>query len=705
MEPSNTEVPASPTDTGAATVEQPPTTDDTSASPTSDAPPVVAPVPTTSPAATTSEAPFEEPSVTDAPAEQPSTTAAPEQQPSASEVPIQQPSVPTTVVETAPTTTDGSIEQPSASVTYEEPATPSSTSDSQQPASPVPVPSPTASGSDDSPSANVPSTSPAETQLPDQPATTPATEPSSGAESPASPPASSGAATTMPPNPAASGTVDPVEFSTVFTVINGSSSAVFVPVPVPTTSSGAVSTPASPVASAGSSAADSITEPSAAPSPSGDSSSSADVTASSSGPASSSTNDDYAWVPTSTLLINKATSTSYDAAASPTSAPETLGGASTSMVDGKPSVTITSQAPWPSQLPSRIVPATEDDSTQPAEARTASDSTIISILLSDAMPWTWVVSSSDASGQIIYYMPLVISQALAIPADQVKTVALQAYQSTAYSDSSVATAESTILTVYLASIPTSLVAELDAMLQALNSPLYNQPGIQGQLAAQFIPSFAVTSYATELKTNSAFAQDSQIGLGGADGGADGDSSGSDNSTKIVIGVVVSGGVILLAIAGYFAFRATKRGAIALRRDTDGRTGSPRMDDHPALRQFQLGGGRTQFRDFDRDSISTTSTASTGYSDERFGGRHHQSPAQQYRQQHSTSVDMAGTGGSRGSGSAGHDRRSSWWRFSGASGSGSSGSGGHVGSDMREGPRRINIVRGPNGHIDSSQIGR
>lgn len=257
-------------------------------------------------------------------------------------------------------------------------------------------------------------------------------------------------------------------------------------------------------------------------------------------------------------------------------------------------------------------------------------------------------------------MPIIIANALNITSDQVQTVALQAYQT-----------GDEILTVYLAKIPSSLVNSLEAMLSAGNSPLYGQSGIEGQLSSTFVSTFSVTSYATDLSSSG-----SNLAADGSSASATGSVSTSNNSKTIIIATVVSCGLVLLAIAAYLAFRATKRGAIHLGSPRAGN--SPRMGGGPDLRTFQLGAGRFG----DRDSLSSTSTTSTGYSGSMDGGARHGA---------STSVDM-------------NDRRSSFWRWSASSG-GAGGSAGSPHEGMREGNRRVIVTRGADGQFDSSLIGR
>ena len=106
-----------------------------------------------------------------------------------------------------------------------------------------------------------------------------------------------------------------------------------------------------------------------------------------------------------------------------------------------------------------------------------------------------------------------------------------------------------------------------------------------------------------------------------------------------------------------------------------------------MREFRLGTGAVVIGGGGlRDSTSSAgsgSTDSTGYGGESRGQR---SGAR------STSVDV------------GSDERSSWWRFSGGSNDFAHNSAQHH-QDMREGHRRISVLRGPNGQINSSIIGR
>lgn len=63
-----------------------------------------------------------------------------------------------------------------------------------------------------------------------------------------------------------------------------------------------------------------------------------------------------------------------------------------------------------------------------AEVNQPANSTLISILLTSAMSWSWLLAQSDASAQVFAYMPVLISEALDIEKKEVKTDSLEAWQ-------------------------------------------------------------------------------------------------------------------------------------------------------------------------------------------------------------------------------------------------------------------------------------
>lgn len=296
------------------------------------------------------------------------------------------------------------------------------------------------------------------------------------------------------------------------------------------------------------------------------------------------------------------------------------------------------------------------------------------MLLDQSENWEWICENSEASGQVLLYIPQLVATALNISRDDVKVYALQAYEGASYDGNA-----DTLLTAWLGWVPNDLVDSLQAMVKAPNSKFYTSAnGILSELAQAIDPSFSLMSYSSEKATIAS----SNVAT---DGSSSSNSSGeSAKNKKIIIGVVVAGGVLILAIAAALAVRATKSGQIAL-------PGSPRnghRERDNAPRSFQLGQGNSVIGGGRRDSGSTVSTISSSGS---FGGAHMQGRAVSHGM--SSSVDH------------GSADRGSWWRFSGQASNGSGPNAGMTQGEMREGPRRINVVRGANGQLDGSQFGR
>ena len=361
-----------------------------------------------------------------------------------------------------------------------------------------------------------------------------------------------------------------------------------------------------------------------------------------------------------TLAATIASDAIASTAPSPTAAP--VAGATTSTVDGKASVTITSQATLPSTLASQIIPATADQSdSAPA------DSSIVSLLFTSALSWPLMLDNSDAMGQVVTFVPKLVASSLNITQDQVQVQSLVAYTPDSFNGTNL----DVVQTVMLLYIPSSMVDALAAMVATPNSLFYTaSQGIENQIANLVVSNYSLRSYATTTAGSPANNAADSSGSSNKSGGD------SDKSKTIIIAVVVSFGCAILLVAAILAYRASRTidGAIALPPSASRRS--------PPLRQFQLGSpgeiviGGGGLRD-STSSAGSGSTASTGY-----GGD----------SRHPTSSDSRA------------DERSSWWRFSGQSHDFSSGHG-HGQPDVREGPRRISVLRGPNGQINSGAIGR
>lgn len=146
----------------------------------------------------------------------------------------------------------------------------------------------------------------------------------------------------------------------------------------------------------------------------------------------------YAWVPSSSLLANPSMSTSTN-----TDGTDTATSSASKSSSGLASST--SVAALPSQWPSKIVPQTDNntDTTtttsggqssamQTGQRESPPDSTLISILLTTALSWSWLLSNADASAQVFAYMPVLLADVLHINQSAVTTDSLEAMQPPAW---------------------------------------------------------------------------------------------------------------------------------------------------------------------------------------------------------------------------------------------------------------------------------
>jgi hypothetical protein len=117
------------------------------------------------------------------------------------------------------------------------------------------------------------------------------------------------------------------------------------------------------------------------------------------------------------------------------------------------------------------------------------DDTLIAILLNGGQyPWLFVVNSSDATSQLFNTFPKLVSTALNISESDVQTYGLAVYQPGSWNGE-----QASLLTQWLAYIPTQYFETLNAYIKTSNSPLFNQQGIQGQLAAQINTAFPLAA--------------------------------------------------------------------------------------------------------------------------------------------------------------------------------------------------------------------
>ena len=125
-----------------------------------------------------------------------------------------------------------------------------------------------------------------------------------------------------------------------------------------------------------------------------------------------------------------------------------------------------------------------------------------------------------------------------LSASEVLTYGLQVYQPASWNGD-----QAGLLTQWLSYIPSSQFNTLNAYLQAQSSPLYNQTGIQGDLAAQI---------------NTAFPLAASSGVTVTQSGSSSSSSSSTKNRDIIIGVCVGvGGSLWIALV-YWIYKRVKR---------------------------------------------------------------------------------------------------------------------------------------------------
>jgi len=200
-----------------------------------------------------------------------------------------------------------------------------------------------------------------------------------------------------------------------------------------------------------------------------------------------------------------------------------------------------SSTPFPSSWPRYIV-STNALTSAPA------NSTLISILFTDALNWPWLVTNSNASSQVLVFMPQLIASTLQIPEDQVLTQSLQAYQPANFNPNHPAS----MLTLWLGYIPSQYVAQLQAMIYAPQSRFYHNPSpVLSALANTVDPSLPISSYEKKTPASQAAANPAP-----AD---DGDSPATGQGQKIaVIASVTTCGAAILAIGLVIVARQSRR---------------------------------------------------------------------------------------------------------------------------------------------------
>lgn len=252
-------------------------------------------------------------------------------------------------------------------------------------------------------------------------------------------------------------------------------------------------------------------------------------------------------------------------------------------------------APLPTGVPARIYPQDQINSATDLQGYT-----LISILLNQELNWPFVVNNQVSSSQIFAYFPVIISTALGIPADQVKTYALQVYVPSTYDSPA---DQSDLGTMWLGYIPSDLVDTLAAEIKAKQSAFYTGvPDTVAQaLAAHVNAGFAITSVADPNRSPGGSSSSS------SGPGAVGSTSSEGRARQdAIIGVVSALGAIAILVLVFLVFRSMKR-----RKDLAHR----RLSDPPDV----VVGARPEGREFDQDSVGGARRRSFYYAEDSLRG--------------------------------------------------------------------------------------
>lgn len=209
----------------------------------------------------------------------------------------------------------------------------------------------------------------------------------------------------------------------------------------------------------------------------------------------------YAWVPSSSLLADPEESSKSGSKTTDTIETDNLSSweepSPTSDAQAPSSsgmATSTSKVSLPTNWPSRIVPQTQsknvtspaddaddsDSDDDDADADTAitdsdgtvsrpANSTLVSVLLTPSLSWSWLLSNSNASAQIFAYMPVLLANKLDLPQTSVLTDSLEAYEPPNWRGN-----DKDVRSVWLGYVPTSKVDSLAQMIVDTQSALYDK---------------------------------------------------------------------------------------------------------------------------------------------------------------------------------------------------------------------------------------
>jgi hypothetical protein len=249
-----------------------------------------------------------------------------------------------------------------------------------------------------------------------------------------------------------------------------------------------------------------------------------------------------------------------------------------------------SEAPLPTNLPARIYPPTQIDSSN------LSGYDIATLKFDSALPWRFVAQNTQSQGQILLWTPYLIAAGLNISITSVKTFALEAYVPADYHGPEDA---GQLRTLYLAYIPHSYMSQLKDEIKDLSSPFYTVlPDPYSTLASHVDPAFDIAS-----------VQDPNVVPGTQQIAG---SHVNRSRTDAIIGVVSALGGLALLIFGGLVFRSVKRNRELLHR----RLSDPNIPNDPYP-------DRTG-RDFDQDSVGGQRRRSFYFAEDSLRGQ--QQPA-------------------------------------------------------------------------------
>jgi len=168
------------------------------------------------------------------------------------------------------------------------------------------------------------------------------------------------------------------------------------------------------------------------------------------------------------------------------------------------------------------------------------------LLYEPTLNYQFVANHPETVGQIWLYMPQVMQNALGIQPDQVKAYKLKPYAPAGSNGD-----PSSLMTLYLAYIPSEQVDPLTGLLQSSGSQYFTaSEGIPGQLAKATVPGFPIL-----------YTPDPNPGGSGISSPSNSSTVTSDSSNKrrnAIIGVCASIGGIALLVLGWWIVRSYKR---------------------------------------------------------------------------------------------------------------------------------------------------